>query len=92
MSWTKQRKRDEAPPHPALRATLSRREKGSKPLSRRGDKALLARHWRACLGARAPQARAGARSGGWGEGTVRKRSINQRPSAMLLNPTAPYLT
>ncbi|SON74723.1 hypothetical protein XFF6166_10107 [Xanthomonas citri pv. fuscans] len=34
-----------------------------------GGKALLARHWRACLGAPALLARAGARSGGWAEGT-----------------------
>ncbi|CAD7732667.1 hypothetical protein LMG31886_17690 [Xanthomonas hydrangeae] len=39
-----------------------------KPLSPGGEKAPLARHWCACLGAPAPQARAGARSGDWGEG------------------------
>ncbi len=36
-----------------------------------GEKALLARHWRACLGAPASQTRAGARSRDWGEGTGR---------------------
>ncbi|SON75551.1 hypothetical protein XAP412_1100055 [Xanthomonas phaseoli pv. phaseoli] len=41
-----------------------------KPLSPWGEKAQLARHRRACLGAPATLARAGARSGGWGEGAV----------------------
>lgn len=36
-------------------------------LSPRGEKARLARDERACLGAPVLQARAGARSGGWGE-------------------------
>ncbi|MBB6256603.1 hypothetical protein FHT05_001150 [Xanthomonas arboricola] len=46
--------------------------RGLKPLSCWGEEAQLARHGRACLGAPAPQARAGARSGGWGEGTGAK--------------------
>ena len=49
-----------------------------KPLSLRGEKARLARHWRACLGAPTPLAWAGARSGGWGEG-------RWSPDAWLMN-------
>ncbi|SON95187.1 hypothetical protein XFF6990_200190 [Xanthomonas citri pv. fuscans] len=40
-----------------------REQRALKPLSCRGEKARIARHWRACLGAPALPARAGARSG-----------------------------
>ncbi|TCK49316.1 hypothetical protein C8F00_1714 [Xanthomonas vasicola] len=60
-----------------------------KPLSRRGGKALLARHWRACLGAPAPQAPAGARSGGWGEGTSQAQVLFQVHVASHVRSSAP---
>ncbi|MCC8560090.1 hypothetical protein [Xanthomonas vesicatoria] len=63
-------------PHPALRATFSRWEKDKSPspderritpLFLRGEKAQLARRWRACLAASMGK---GAERGGWDAGTV----------------------
>ena len=65
-----------APSSGATRHLLPRGE-GSEPLSLRGEKARLTRHGRACLGAPAAQARAGVRSGGWGEGTVADRHLRK---------------
>src|SRR5690606_16741949 len=62
---------------------------GLEPLSPQGDDARFARHWRACGGAPAPLARAGARSGAWGEGRVADAvpdgAANEDPASFYRN-------
>src|SRR5690606_40924155 len=51
------------------------------PLSHRGEKARLARHWHTRLGAPTPLASAGARSGGRGEGRAKPPNVQLREAS-----------